>query len=144
MFIFYISNSYSTRFRIIDFFSLQVFLIIFFTFCVRRILLKNIELNYSVFLCCIPIMGNNKVESRPKDGALRLDATSATISKPLCSNNTISALLCFTCGACFILSLICTCLAILVVLLNQTVEATSYSRHGEDTKNSTVISAKVE
>ncbi|KAG5331089.1 AMPE aminopeptidase, partial [Acromyrmex charruanus] len=71
-------------------------------------------------------MGNNKVESRPKGGALRLDAT---ISKPLCSNNTVSALLCFTCGACFILSLICTCLAILVVLLDQTVEATSYSRH---------------
>ncbi|EGI70560.1 Glutamyl aminopeptidase [Acromyrmex echinatior] len=104
----------------------EVFLIIFFISCVRRILLKNIELHYSVFLCCIPIMGNNKVESRPKGGALRLDAT---ISKPLCSNNTVSALLCFTCGACFILSLICTCLAILVVLLDQTVEATSYSRH---------------
>lgn len=88
-------------------------------------------------------MGNNKVESRPKGGALRLNATPVTISKPLCSNNTVSALLCFTCGACFILSLICTCLAILVVLLDHTVEATSYSRHGEDSKNSTVISDKV-
>ncbi|XP_033329801.1 glutamyl aminopeptidase [Megalopta genalis] len=37
-----------------------------------------------------------------------------------------SGLLCFTCSICFILSLICTCLATLLVLLDQKVEAASY------------------
>jgi len=88
-------------------------------------------------------MGNNKVESRPKGGAPRFDVASATISESLRRNNVVSALLCFTCGACFVLSLICICLATLVVLLDQTVEAASYSRHGESTENS-AVSGKVE
>lgn len=37
-----------------------------------------------------------------------------------------SGLLCFTCSLCFILSLICTCLATLLVLFDQKVEAASY------------------
>lgn len=76
-----------------------------------------------------PIMGSNKVESRPKGGAPRLNAS--IIPESLRRNNVVSALLCFTCGACFVLSLICTCLATLVVLLDHTVEAASYGRHGE-------------
>ncbi|XP_028045976.2 glutamyl aminopeptidase [Monomorium pharaonis] len=70
-------------------------------------------------------MGNNKIESRPKG---RLNGAPVTMSEPLRRKNIISALLCFTCGACFILSLICTCLATMVVMLDQTVEAASYSR----------------
>lgn len=90
-------------------------------------------------------MGNNKVDSRPKGGAPRLDVVgTATISESLRRNNIVSALLCFTCGACFVLSLICTCLGTLVVLLDQTVEAASL-QHGERTENSAaVISGKVE
>ncbi|XP_076239529.1 glutamyl aminopeptidase [Calliopsis andreniformis] len=37
-----------------------------------------------------------------------------------------TGLLCFTCSICFVLSLICTCLATLLVLLDQKVEAASY------------------
>ncbi|CAK9820780.1 Glutamyl aminopeptidase [Anthophora plagiata] len=37
-----------------------------------------------------------------------------------------TGLLCFTCSICFILSLICTCLATLLVLIDQKVEAASY------------------
>lgn len=74
-------------------------------------------------------MGSGKVECRPKGGAPRLNAS--TISESLRRNNVVSALLCFTCGACFVLSLICTCLATLIVLLDHTVEAASYGRHGE-------------
>lgn len=37
-----------------------------------------------------------------------------------------TGLLCFTCSLCFILSLICTCLATLLVLLDQKVEAATY------------------
>ncbi|XP_024870969.1 glutamyl aminopeptidase-like [Temnothorax curvispinosus] len=75
-------------------------------------------------------MGSNKVETRPKGGAPRFNSASAsTISESLRRNNVVSALLCFTCGACFVLSLICTCLATLVVLLDHTVEAASHDRH---------------
>jgi len=89
-------------------------------------------------------MGSKNVENRPKGGALRHKAASATISESLGRSNVVSALLCFTCGVCFVLSLICTCLAILVVLLDHTVEATSHNRHGESMKHPTFISDKVE
>lgn len=82
-------------------------------------------------------MDNNQVEIRSKDGAHRLsDAAPSTTTLSVRWKNNVSALLCFACGACFILSLICTCLATLVVLLDQAVEATS--RYGENTREKCV------
>ncbi|XP_072747372.1 aminopeptidase A isoform X2 [Anoplolepis gracilipes] len=71
---------------------------------------------------------HNKVENRSKGGAHRPDAASPTTTTTISFRykNAAPALLCFACGACFVLSLICTCLATLVVLLDQAVEATNY------------------
>lgn len=80
-------------------------------------------------------MDNSRVKRRPKGGASRFNAALATRSESLRrSNNVVSTLLCFTCGTCFALSLIC--LATLLALIDQT-EAASHSRHGENIKKST-------
>ncbi|GAB1864921.1 Aminopeptidase [Camponotus japonicus] len=71
-------------------------------------------------------MDHNKVGNQSKGGAHRPETASSTATNLLRYKNITSALLCFTCGACFILSLICICLATLVILLNQAVEATNY------------------
>nr|XP_012217531.1 PREDICTED: glutamyl aminopeptidase-like [Linepithema humile]XP_012217532.1 PREDICTED: glutamyl aminopeptidase-like [Linepithema humile] len=70
----------------------------------------------------------NKVGNRPKGGAYYFDAvdTASTTSKSPHYNNTTIAFLCFLCGACFILSLVCSFLVTLIVLLNKTVVAASY------------------
>ncbi|RLU24828.1 hypothetical protein DMN91_002918 [Ooceraea biroi] len=62
----------------------------------------------------------NRVQKRPKGGA------TSVISEARCRGNVTSGVICFTCGVCFILSLTCTCLVTLVVLLDQTAEAASY------------------
>lgn len=91
------------------------------------------QLNYAASLVACYPMDKNKVKTRSRGGAHRPDAISST-STSFRDKNTASVLLCFACGACFVLSLICICLATLVVLLDQAVEATSY-QFGEDIKN---------
>lgn len=92
------------------------------------------QLNYAASpIVCYP-MDHNKVGNQSKGGAHRPETASSTATNLLRYKNITSALLCFTCGACFILSLICICLATLVILLNQAVEATNY-RYGKNIKN---------
>ncbi|XP_070159038.1 aminopeptidase A isoform X2 [Polyergus mexicanus] len=68
-------------------------------------------------------MDDKKVVTRSRRGVHRPDAASSTSFR---DKNIASVLLCFACGACFVLSLICICLTTLVVLLDRAVEATSY------------------
>ncbi|XP_032666261.1 glutamyl aminopeptidase isoform X1 [Odontomachus brunneus] len=84
-------------------------------------------------------MGGGKFETWPSGGARRPDASTS-----LRQSSAISAFLCFTCGACFVLSLICTCLATLVVLLDQTVEAASYRHDSNRPEPFTVMGKDIE
>lgn len=64
-----------------------------------------------------------KVTKRNSGGAARRNVA---YSSPGTQVHGGTGLLWFTCSVCFILSLICTCLATLLVLLDQRVEAVSY------------------
>ncbi|KAG7213582.1 hypothetical protein KM043_002837 [Ampulex compressa] len=76
----------------------------------------------------------SQVVPRPVDGPKGRSIGFSRGNGSVRRSSTGPAILCFTCGICFFLSLVCSCLATLLVLLDQKVEAASF-RHDLNQQN---------